>query len=187
KQNKSENVDCSLLEYVSTLQKKIKLDVRGFYYNERGTLLLEPNTFASYFCRRIKLIQNELGDKFHYRDGVYVSIKDNIIKRLARDVVNEISPTTWNRRYEADYMAAVDHEIQFVDSYDADRDIVNVRNGLLNINSERFDLHTSDYCSTNQWPYDYDLNAMCPNFEALLNDRFEREQERVQLIRQILG
>lgn len=185
--NKSETVDISPLEYVSTLQKKIKLDVRGFYYNERGTLLLEPNTFASYFCRRIKLIQNELGDKFHYRDGVYVSIKDNIIKRLARDVVNEISPTTWNRRYEADYMAAVDHEIQFVDSFDADHDIVNFRNGLLNIKTREFAGHTSDYFSTNQLPYDYDPNATCPNFEAFLNDIFEGDQERVQLIRQILG
>lgn len=185
--NKNEPVDISPIEYVSTLQKEIRLEARGFYHSEKGKLHLEPNTFASYFCSRIKLIQNELGDKFHYRDGVYVSIKDNIIKRLARDVVNEISPTTWNRRYETDYMAAVDHEIPFVDSFDSDSAIVNFRNGLLNIKTKAFEGHTSDYHSTNQLAYDYDPNATCPNFEAFLYDVFEGDEERVRLMQQILG
>ena len=165
----------------------IRLDARGFYYNERGTLLLEPNTFASYFCSRIKLIQNESGDKFHYRDGMYISIKDNIIKKLARDVVNEISSRTWNRKYEADYMAALDHEIPFVDSFDSNPDIVNFSNGLLNIKTREFKEHTSDYYSTNQLAYDYDSNDKCPSFEAFLYDVFEGDEERVRLMQQILG
>ena len=185
--DKSEPMEYSPIEYVEYLQKKVRLVARGFYHNERGTLLLEPNTFASYFCSRIKLIQNESGGKFHYRDGVYVSIKDNIIKKLARDVVNEISPTTWNRRYEADYMAALDHEIPFVDSFDSNPDIVNFRNGLLNIKTRAFEEHTSDYYSTNQLAYDYDSNAKCPSFEEFLHDVFEGDEERVRLMQQILG
>src|SRR5699024_10814335 len=185
--DKSEPMEYSPIEYVKYLQKKVRLDARGFYYNERGTLLLEPNTFASYFCSRIKLIQNESGDKFHYRDGMYISIKDNIIKKLARDVVNEISPRTWNRRYEADYMAALDHEIRFVDSFDSNPDIVNFRNGLLDIKTREFKEHTSDYYSTNQLAYDYDPNAECPSFEVFLYDVFEGDEERVRLMQQILG
>lgn len=184
---KTEPMENSPIEYVRHLQKKVRLVARGFYHNERGTLLLESNTFASYFCSRIKLIQNESGDKFHYRDGVYVSIKDNIIKKLARDVVNEISPTTWNRRYEADYMAALDHEIPFVDSFDSNPDIVNFSNGLLNIKTREFKEHTSDYYSTNQLAYDYDSNAKCPSFEEFLHDVFEDDEERVKLMQQILG
>lgn len=183
----SEPMEYSPIKYVKYLQKKVRLDARGFYYSEKGKLLLEPNTFAGYFCSRIKLIQNESGEKFHYQGGVYIPIKDNIVKKLARDVVNEVSPTTWNRRYEADYMAALDHEIRFIESFDSNPDIVNFRNGLLNIKTKEFKEHTSAYCSTNQLAYDYNPVATCPGFETFLYDIFQNDKERVRLMQQILG
>src|SRR5699024_2318043 len=38
--DKFEPMEYSPVEYVKYLQNKIRLDARGFYYNERGTLLL---------------------------------------------------------------------------------------------------------------------------------------------------
>ena len=44
-----------------------------------------------------------------------------------------------------------------------------------------------EYFCNFRLPYDYDENADCPEFKAFLNDIFEDDEERIQLIQEIMG
>lgn len=185
--DEKENEESSPIQYARELQQELRMKRRGFFYDDKGKLTIEPNTFASYFSTRMDLVQTTEGDIFRYEDGMRHHINKNVLKTLARNVVNEIKKTTWKSRFEREYMLALEHEIPFIEGFDTDPDIINFKNGLLNIKTLEFTEHRPGYHSINQLPYEYDPEAKCPRFEQFLDEIFEGDGERVKLMQQILG
>ena len=65
--------------------------------------------------------------------------------------------------------------------------IINLRNGLYNIEDGTLSPHTMEYLSTVQLPVNYDENAECPKFIKFLTDAMCGDSEQVALIQEILG
>lgn len=185
--NKTEDVETSPIQHAKELQRDYQMNQRGFFYDDKEKLQLEPNTFVRYLCKRIALVQTLDGEIFRYADGKYQSLNKNVVRKLARDIVNEVTSTLWKPRFERLYMVGLEHEIPFIEDFDTNPDIVNFSNGLLNIKTLELAKHTPNYHSINQLAYEYDPDAKCPKFERFLYEIFEGDQERVALIRQILG
>ena len=64
------------------------------------------------------------------------------------------------------------------DKFDSDIDIINVKNGLLNMKTGELLPHTPDYYSLNQLPIKYNPEAKAPKFEKFLNEVLYPEQIR---------
>jgi putative DNA primase/helicase len=183
----TENGLDSPIQFAKREQQKYRLQVRGLYENNKKSVQLEANTFAEYLLTRLPLVQNEEGEYFRFNGSCYERIGENVLKKLCRDILNEAGQTIWKKRFEADYMAAFAHVVPFVKEFDTEPDILNMKNGLLNIKTLEFSEHTKEHLSIKQLPYEYNAEAACPKFEDFLQDIFEGDQERVMLIKQILG
>ena len=64
------------------------------------------------------------------------------------------------------------------DKFDSDLDIINVKNGLLNMKTGELLPHTPDYLSLNQLPIRYNPEAKAHKFEKFLSDVLYPEQIR---------
>jgi P4 family phage/plasmid primase-like protien len=64
------------------------------------------------------------------------------------------------------------------DQFDADPDIQNVKNGLLNMRTKKLSLHTPNYLSLNQLPINFKPEAKAPKYEKFLSDVFYPDQIR---------
>lgn len=65
--------------------------------------------------------------------------------------------------------------------------IINLRNGLYDVENGKLSPHTMEYFSTVQLQVNYDENAECPKFIKFLTDAMCGDSEQVALIQEILG
>lgn len=54
--------------------------------------------------------------------------------------------------------------------FESDKNLVNLKNGMLNIQTLEFQPHNAKFLSIKQIPVNYDPNADCPNFKKFIND-----------------
>lgn len=102
----------------------------------------------------------------HFERGIYKSDGEQIIKVVLEKIAGYV--VTNNKRNEIighiKYKDMVDrHE------FDKNLNIINVRNGLLNIKTGELKPHTPDYLSVIQLPVIFDQNAKCPNILKFLS------------------
>jgi putative DNA primase/helicase len=64
---------------------------------------------------------------------------------------------------------------------------INLRNGMLNIATEKLEKHSSNYNSRVQLPYDYDTAADCPLWKEFLNQIFADDPVKTKTLQQWFG
>ena len=64
---------------------------------------------------------------------------------------------------------------------------INLQNGMLNIETRQLRPHDPDYLSTIQLRVKYDPNSTCPRWHQFLNEIFEADQERIDLLQEFMG
>jgi len=117
-----------------------------------------------------------------YRDGVYRPNGEAYIEEQARsllgddftthrvkEIANSIRYSTYVNRY----------------SFDADENVINVENGLLNIKTSEFKLHTPRYLSLVQFPISYNHKATCPNIINFLSQVLNEDE--IPLAEELVG
>lgn len=70
---------------------------------------------------------------------------------------------------------------------DVPRELVIMQNGVLNLNTGGLLAHDMRLFTTNILPYNYNINARCPRWEDFLNQVFEGDQERIDLLQEWFG
>lgn len=111
--------------------------------------------------------------------GVYVDKDEIIIETQCESMLPEISS------YE---VGEVIHHIRrrtYIDraEFDKDPDIINVKNGLLNIQTRELKPHTSTYLSLIQLPLVYKPKAKCPKIIEFFKQVLEDKQSVSRIIR----
>lgn len=71
------------------------------------------------------------------------------------------------------------------ESFDKDLDIINVKNGLLNVRTGTFSPHTPEYLSLRQLPISYNPKATCPAIMKFLTSTLETEE--LKIVIRLLG
>jgi putative DNA primase/helicase len=64
---------------------------------------------------------------------------------------------------------------------------VNLQNGMLNVETHELHPHRKDHLSTIQLPVDYNEKASCPRWHQFLDEIFEADEERVNLVQEYMG
>ncbi|MEK3933029.1 DNA primase family protein [Bacillus sp. FSL R7-0642] len=175
-------------ELLKEVQKKYRWSRRGISLGKKDKLQIESNTFAKYVLTRIPLVQLQNSKIYRYNGkGIYEPLPLNVLKTLCRTILNEAGSTLWKRAFETEYIAALERVIPYIQDFDSNPDIINFLNGLFDIKTQQFSDHTPNYPSINQLSYAYDPNAPCPRFIKFLDEIFEGDFERIQIVKEVLG
>jgi len=119
---------------------------------------------------------------YYYEDGVYHPKAEILIKELSEEefhgsctnqLVNEIIGMIKRRSYN-DSGLLIDNP-----------ELINVKNGILNIKTGELSDHTSELFFTVQLPVKYDPNASCPKIEKFFSEIVAPED--VPLLEEIVG
>lgn len=118
---------------------------------------------------------------YHYEHGVYLNNGETVLKALieaefghvtteslVRDLVGKVKRRTYKNRAEFN-----------------NKKFVNVKNGLLDLDTLKIIPHTPEYISTAQIDVSYDPNAKAPNIQKFINDVVRPED--IPLIEEIFG
>ena len=101
----------------------------------------------------------------YYKDGVYHTGGETYLKDIAVEIYgNSISNHVYR---EVLFQIQARNYIERTE-FDKDPNILNLKNGLLNIKTGEFTAHTDKYYSLVQLPIKYDPDADCPNIDKFL-------------------
>lgn len=151
---------------------------------DNGSLHYYPGLLAQYLAENANVIYTA-GTYYRYNDGVFSAIsrlqvqgmvQAHLIPRETRD--NQVIDTTdqWQRRI------LHDHSELNTDTY-----VINLRNGLFDVNTKTLSEHTPKSLSTVRIPASCDTNATCPLFLKFLHQTFAGSDSQITLIQEIMG
>jgi len=180
-------VASEIIETLKTVKKK-KWQADGdsfLIYNERTGKVVgfDDNNFARWVLEEsgesfITIIDTE--EVLRYDNGVYRPHGEAVIKAMLEEIMEGVKVT----RNAVNEVIAHVQRLTYVDrdEIDADEEIINIENGLININTRRFKPHTPDYYSTTQVAIRYDANAECPLFDKFLLEILPESDDRIRII-----
>ncbi len=160
----------------------------GFLLDDDGNVVgVNGNKFSRYLLSIYTLYYTLEGRFYLYEEGYFRHVEEIRLSQWFRDVVHEFGPDVWTVTMEAKYMAALKREALTERPMDSNRTILNLENGMLNLDT--FDLlpHDPKYGSTIRIPIGFDSEAKCPQFIRFLKEIFEGDKDRIRVVREMMG
>ena len=146
-----------------------------------AVLILEEYDFH-FFTMRDTL------EMFYYKDGMYHTSGETIITSIAEDYMESLS--TSHRKNEV-VSHIQDYNYKDREQITAPINLINLRNGLLDINTFKMIQHTPEYFFVNQHPVKYNPDASYKAFEDFLKQISMKEgvvrQKIVDTIQEYMG
>lgn len=170
------------------MQKNVMMKNRGLGIDKNQKLIMNANTFAKYLLIRMRLLMTPGDTVYIYKKkGCYSEIKEIALKKICRDILHEYKDSIWNRKWENEYFEALKRKMPYVEQLNSCKELLNLKNGMLDIYTMEIEPHDSKYYSTIQIPIEYRKNAQCPSFKEFLNDIFDNDIERLKIVQEIMG
>jgi P4 family phage/plasmid primase-like protien len=164
-----------------------ELEEIGFLFKYDKPFGINGNLFASHILKHHDLLYTA-GERFYlWEKGVWKYIDGNELSRKLRQFLHQYVPNLWTLKIEESYLEALKREAPRVDRLDANRQYLNLENGMLNLKTFELEPHQKEFYSSIRIPIVYDASATCPTFHQFLLDVFEGDQERIDLTGEILG
>ena len=155
-----------IMEYVrkrSEIQQQ-KLDAADAAHYDKVVWETAEHIMAMYHIATIF----ETGDMLYFKDGRHVMGAERIIEEEAFALFQYDARSYMIEEIKKAIRRQTYHELP---EFDADPNIINIKNGLWHIKEKTLTPHTPDYLSLNQKKdVTYNPNAPCPKFEDFLND-----------------
>ncbi|OME28912.1 hypothetical protein BSK63_23670 [Paenibacillus odorifer] len=183
------DLDTSPVDDVKALTHDRFMYEHGFVFDPlKKKLVFNANLFVKGCLKRIKL-SLVAGDYFYgyHRDGFWVPLEEIEVSRILRDILHEAMPNAWKSSFNKEYIAALRLSAQPVKAMNQNRSFLNLKNGMLNIETMELVAHQSSFYSTIRIPVQYNPNAQCPRFRQFLDEIMGGDQERILLIQEIMG
>ena len=161
----------------------------GLSLNESGKYVLNANAFSRYILKRMQLCVDAGGQLFLYKElrGVWERITEKEVAKVARNLLHDVVPDIWRRSWEQEYLAALQLEMKFVRVVDEVRHLLNLENGMIDLNEMTLISHGAQWRSTIRIPVQYDPEAQCPRFMQFLREVMLDDGECVRVIQEIMG
>ena len=157
----------SALEFVTINKKEDPLEAR---HTQQEAIIEElvEQIMSKY---KIKTLM-DTEEIVYYKDGIYRLGGEQIIKVGLEEIAGYSMKIQKRNEIIAHikYRTMVNRE-----EFDRDMNIINVKNGLLNIMTDELKPHTPEYLSFVQLPVRYDPNATCPKIIRFLTQVLSRE------------
>ena len=151
--------------------------------NSNGLRFL-PGVLASHMADTLPVFY-AAGRYYRYNGGVYVTMEESEAQRLVQEKM--LTRETKMRQItdaEGQWRLMVRRDIKDLNSNPY---VINLRNGLYNVQEDRLTEHTPNYLSIVQLPVNYNAKADCPLFRRFLDDAMCGDMGQVRLLQEMLG
>ena len=160
----------------------------GFIFDKFGAVIgINPNLFAKQVKATMEICYSPQKLFYIYEKGVYRVLDEQALTARLSRMVNRFVPDSWLPSYELQYIKAIKNLVYTKHGMNPRKNVLNLKNGMLNIDDLSFHDHNPSFRSSIQLPYPYDPSAECPQFEQFLFDIFEGDPERIAIIEEWLG
>ena len=178
-----------LLTEIRQVIKIGKAEERGFIYDEsKKRYAFNANIFAKHFLERCHMRSTKDGRLFIYNKmGMYEELIDIVLGKIIRAVMHEGKKDSWKSTYESEIIRVLQREAQVVDEMNADRNYINVKNGMLNLSTYKLHVHSPKYHSTIQIPIYFDINATATKFDSFMRDITLDDDELIAIHQELIG
>lgn len=109
------------------------------------------------------------------------------LEKACRGILHEVEDAIWRNSWHGEYMSALKLEVDHLAIMDQAKDLINLKNGMLDLCTLTLMPHAPEYYSTVQIPINYNPEATCSGFHAFLESIFDEDQERIALVQEIMG
>lgn len=131
------------------------------------------------------------GDFYNYQNGVYTPMQVDEVRNIIFSEMLKDGLTNYRKVASANDKIAcfksLDGRTFMHEDENPNPNIINLKNGLLDISTYTLMAHTPSYLSTSQIPIAFDPHAQCPNWIAFVHDIMEHDKDQVRLLQQIAG
>lgn len=171
-------------------QQYADLEEIGITVNPKtgGIMHLNANLFAAQVAAKFDLgIHIERESVYRYANGVWRPLWNLEFLRLVHDFLNELVPNSWTIKWEEDYHPALLREAEPLGELDARRELINLRNGMLDLDTMALIPHDKSFYSTIRVAIDFDPNATYERFLTFLEEIFDGDGERIAIVQEMFG
>lgn len=164
-------------------QNKLEVsDFQEWYVSTEKGLKFMPGVLAEHMAESENVFY-AAETYYVYRNGVYVEMPELEAQKLIRDKMIS-TETKMNQITDAEHQwrILVQKDLR---ELNANPFIINLKNGLYNLQEDKLVEHTPDYYSTVQLNASYDPKAQCPRFKQYLKEVLNVDQ--IPLIQEMLG
>lgn len=171
-------------------------EISAVQLNDRGIIVtnsrydIRAAVFIRYAMTRIAVHQKEEDFWFYnFKTKRYDLLSDSRIRKIFFTIFCEADENAWNASMEKQY---IDFFRRFVSEFTCtgyEPGILQFTNGILDFSDDEFIFQkpSPDFLCQFRVPYAFDEDAECPQFMKFLNDIFENDQERINLIQEVMG
>lgn len=127
---------------------------------------------------------------FWYENGVYKPVSDDMLKGYIKSFIVKYDVTLLKMRDVNEVFNDLKTDLRFVDEVmlNADENIINFQNGLLNLRDMKLYPHSPKVLSTIQIPCNYNpSNNNCPVFIKFIDDFVSGDNDKAELLFQYMG
>lgn len=143
---------------------------------------IDPNRIAAQILAEKKMIYSG-GSYYEYFEGVFSKVSAITIKKTIK--------ARLNGRFRENVANEVLHSLEVEAGCEIDElnatNLLNVRNGMLNLDTLALIPHSPDVKSTIQLPVSYDPAAVCPKWERALSEIFADCPNKISVLQEFLG
>jgi len=162
--------------------------LHGFYFrnvSDKGRVTFDPDFYglSSYIGEKFPLVAED-GYTFIYRKDHYETITKTGLDNLIIRVTNRKVKPTHIDQYKR-ILCGENHIIE--KNFSDNEGLLNVENGILQINSGQVFDHSFEYFFKYKVPIEFDPKAKCERWLKFLDEIFESDQELVDLTHEIFG
>lgn len=179
-------------ELLDELQELISINKaveHGFIYDEKkDSYSFNHNVFVAHFIHRCCVKSTKDGRIFLYQKrGIFEEMSEIELGKIIRSLMHEGRWNSWNSKSEVEVVKALLRESETVAEMNSMRNFINLKNGMLSL--ETFELlpHHPSYLSTVQLPIIYNPNATAPLFMRFINEISLYDEELVRVHQEIMG
>jgi P4 family phage/plasmid primase-like protien len=126
-----------------------------------------------------RFAQDQSGELYRFNNGVYVRDGERHVKRLVKTLLekrNETQVWSSNRAKEVVEYLRVDSPLLWERP---PLDVINVKNGLLDVTTGELKPHSREFLSAAQLPVSFDASAKCPAWEKFVVDVFPKDAQEL--------
>ncbi|MBI5987332.1 DNA primase family protein [Clostridium perfringens] len=155
--------------------------------NEKGNIELFYNKLAEHIVEKYKVLMI-IPTLHFYSNGVYKPMTDAEIKTLIKMELEEEFKTPFIINQIYILITEMSSQlISKIDEFDTDKNIINFKNGLYNIEENKIYKHTPEYKSLFQLNCNYNPSAVSPIWDKFIEESLKGDKDTIAVVEEILG
>lgn len=160
---------------------------KGFSKSKSGPVILDKVKFAFYLKKKYGFLLKPDGMWLKYSKGAFREITEREVLAIAMNEIVTDFPECYSINAEKTYLGALENLCFCKKKLNSHKNLINLKNGMFNIDTEELLPHDMKYLSTIQLNIEYDKEAECPLFKKFLMNIFAKNKKLCGVVQEIMG